>query len=73
MPFNQRIKVVEAIKGSTIHQSLATPSSEVSKDVKFRQNHVVYSSKKSLCFTDSQIPLTYPSLLLAGEELKIAP
>ena len=29
MPFNQRLKIFEAIKGSTIHQSLATPSSEV--------------------------------------------
>jgi len=29
MPFNQRLKIFEAIKGSTIHQSLATPSSEI--------------------------------------------
>ena len=29
MPFNQRLKIFEAIKGSTIHQSLATPSSQV--------------------------------------------
>ena len=29
MPFNQRLKIFEAIKGSTIHQSLSTPSSEV--------------------------------------------
>jgi len=28
MPFNQRLKVFEAIKGSSIHQSLATPSSQ---------------------------------------------
>jgi len=28
MPFNQRLKIFEAIKGSTIHQSLATPSSQ---------------------------------------------
>ena len=29
MPLNQRLKIFEAIKGSAIHQSLATPSSEV--------------------------------------------
>jgi len=28
MPFNQRLKIFEAIKGSSIHQSLATPSSQ---------------------------------------------
>jgi len=28
MPFNQRLKIFEAIKGSTIHQTLATPSSQ---------------------------------------------
>ena len=33
MPFNQRLKIFEAIKGSTIHQSLATPSSEVRRGV----------------------------------------
>ena len=29
MPFKSRQKIFEAIRGSTIHQSLATPSSEV--------------------------------------------
>lgn len=29
MPLNQRLKIFEAIKGSAIHQSLATPSSEI--------------------------------------------
>jgi hypothetical protein len=29
MPFNQRLKIFEAIHGSAIHQSLATASSQV--------------------------------------------
>ena len=29
MPFNQRIKVIEAINGSSIHQSLSTISSQI--------------------------------------------